>query len=398
MGKKIRIKEKIIEGFIYLSGTSTTIAVLLIVFFIFKEGAGIFFLPPVEEGYVIAVHPKNPVSNLDEDEIKAIFNKDILQWSQVGGNSVEILTFLPGDIETHFEVEELGEDFSALNSKLESFALEKENIILAMPARYVSNAFKIIPVDQISILDFLSKKDWFPTSRPIHSFGVWAIILGTLWVCAGALIIAIPAGIIAAIYLAEIADPRIRNIISPFIELLAGIPSVIYGFFGLVVIVPMIQQTFDLPAGETALAGSILLGIIALPTIITIAEDAIRATPIELKEASFALGATHWQTIYKVIVPYSISGIVSASILGVGRTVGETMAVLMVTGNAAQIPSSFLSSVRTITATVAAELGEAPQGGIHYKALFMLACILFIITFLLNLIADRVASRSSKKS
>lgn len=397
MAKKIRIKERIIEGLIYISGTSTTIAVLLIVFFIFKEGSGLFFMPPLEEGYVIAIHPQNPVKELSEKEIKSIFNKDIVNWKDLNGKPEKILTFVPDDIELVFKPEDLGTDFVLLKDKMETYALSNPNIILAMPERYVGNSLKRIPIDKIGLGSFLFDKDWFPTSIPLHSFGIWAIILGTLWVCVGALLFAIPAGIIAAIYMAEIANPRFRNIISPFIELLAGIPSVIYGFFGLVVIVPMIQRTFQLPAGETALAGSILLGIIALPTIITIAEDAIRATPRELKEASFALGATHWQTIYKVVVPYSISGIVSACILGVGRTVGETMAVLMVTGNAAQVPNSFLSSVRTITATVAAELGEAPQGGIHYKALFMLASILFIITFLLNLVADRIASRSARK-
>ncbi|MEO1653818.1 MAG: phosphate ABC transporter permease subunit PstC, partial [Bacteroidota bacterium] len=291
-----------------------------------------------------------------------------------------------------FSAEELGDEFENLASLVNRFALQHPEILLAMPERYVGDELKKIKLTNIGLGDFIFGQDWYPTSRPVHSFGIWPIILGTIWVSLGALIFAIPVGIIVAIYLAEIADPRVRNLITPFIELLAGIPSVIYGFFGLVVIVPGIQKAFDLPVGETALAGSILLGIIALPTIITIGEDAIRSTPSALKESSFALGATHWQTIYKVIVPYSISGIVSAAILGVGRTVGETMAVLMVTGNAAQIPTSFLVPIRTITATIAAELGEAPQGGIHYQALFLLACVLFIFTFLLNLLADWVAN------
>jgi phosphate transport system permease protein len=176
-------------------------------------------------------------------------------------------------------------------------------------------------------------------------------------------------------------------------ELLAGIPSVVYGFFGLIVIVPLVRQVFDLPVGETALSGSIILAIMALPTIITISEDALRTTPRAMKEASLALGATKWQTIYRVTIPYSISGIAAAVILGIGRAIGETMAVLMVTGNAAIIPHALTQPVRTIPATIAAELGEAPQGGIHAEALFALGCILFLITLMINLSVEFVSGR-----
>ncbi len=205
--------------------------------------------------------------------------------------------------------------------------------------------------------------------------------------------LALPFGIAAAIYIAEIADARFRNFAKPLIELLAGIPSVVYGFFGLVVIVPLIQQAFNLPVGESAMAGSIVLGIMALPTIITISEDAIRNTPRAMKEASLALGANKWQTIVRVVIPYSISGITAAAILGIGRAIGETMAVLMVTGNAAVIPHSFLTPVRTIPATIAAELGEAPFGGTHFKALFLLGCILFILTMIINFVVEMIAPK-----
>lgn len=193
--------------------------------------------------------------------------------------------------------------------------------------------------------------------------------------------------------MAEIANPKVRNWLKPVIELLAGIPSVVYGFFGLIVVVPVIQQIFNLPVGETALAGSIILAIMALPTIITISEDAIRTTPRAMKEASLALGATHWQTIYKVVLPYSSSGIAAAAILGIGRAIGETMAVLMVTGNAAILPPSLLEPVRTIPATIAAEMGEAPQGGIHFEALFALGAILFIMTLIINIVVDFISSK-----
>ena len=211
-----------------------------------------------------------------------------------------------------------------------------------------------------------------------------------------AILFALPIGLATAIYLAEVADERVRKVLKPVIELLAGIPSVVYGFFGLIVIVPMIHDVFQLPVGETALAGSIVLAIMALPTIITVSEDAIRNTPRAMKEASLALGANRWQTIHRVVIPYSISGISAAAILGIGRAIGETMAVLMVTGNAAVMPHSLLQPVRTIPATIAAELGEAPQGGVHYKALFALGCILFLLTMLINLWVESI-SRKQKR-
>jgi len=217
--------------------------------------------------------------------------------------------------------------------------------------------------------------------------------MGDLWVSCVAILFALPIGLAASVYMSEIAGDRVRRIMKPLIGLLAGIPLVGYGFFGLVVIVPLIQKVFDLPVGETGLAGSVILGIMALPTIITISEDAMRNTPRAMKEASLALGASKWQTIYKIVIPYSISGISAAAILGIGRAIGETMAVLMVTGNAAVMPHSILEPMRTIPATIAAELGEAPDGGLHYKALFALGCILFVITLFINLTVEYVSTR-----
>ena len=170
-----------------------------------------------------------------------------------------------------------------------------------------------------------------------------------------------------------------------------------YGFFGLVVLVPIVQQSFGLDVGETALAGSLILAIMALPTIITVAEDAMSNTPRAMREASLALGASHWQTIYKVVIPYSASGISASVVLGIGRAIGETMAVLMVTGNAAVITLSLFDSVRTIPATIAAELGEAPAGGAHYQALFMLGCILFILTMIMSIVSEVISKRQPNK-
>jgi phosphate transport system permease protein len=247
------------------------------------------------------------------------------------------------------------------------------------------------------LLNFLLTKEWIPNAKPAGIYGALPLILGTLWVSLLAILIAFPLGLSVAIYMAEIADKRIYTFLKPVIELLAGIPSVVYGFFGLVVIVPQIQHLFGLPVGETALAGALLLAIMALPTVISISESAIHNTPRSVKEASYALGASHWQTIHKVILPYARKGITAAAVLGIGRAIGETMAVLMVTGNAALIPTSILQPVRTIPATIAADLGESPQGGLHFKSLFALGCILFIITLIINLTVEYIQPNTKKR-
>ncbi len=235
--------------------------------------------------------------------------------------------------------------------------------------------------------------EWMPTAIPDPSYGIMPLLLGTLWVSLAAIIIALPFGLGAAVYLAELADNRTRRILKPTIELLAGIPSVVYGFFGLVVIAPAVQKWLDLPVGETAFTGALVLAIMALPTIITVSEDAIRSVPYTLREASLGLGANHLQTITRTILPAASNGISAAVVLGIGRALGETMAVLMVTGNAAVMPRSLFEPIRTIPATIAAELGEAPSGGAHYQALFMLGCILFVITLIISITAEAISKR-----
>jgi phosphate transport system permease protein len=386
--------ERIIEGIIYASGWLTTLVVLAIILFLFREGVGLFSKSPLEEGYGIVANVENKVTELSAKQIRDIFEKNIENWKDLGGADEKIVIFSLSNIDKYYKERDLGESFSLLPEKIKEFVSANKGVIAVFPAQYLGKSLKKIEITPISFWSFIGGKDWYPTSTPAAQLGVLAIILGTLWVSLGAMIFALPIGIGVAIYMAEVADKRVREWLKPFIELLAGIPSVVFGFFGLVYIVPLLQTLFNLPVGETALAGSILLGIMALPTIITLSEDAIRSVPRELKEASFALGANHWQSIVRVIVPYAKSGVISACILGVGRAIGETMAVLMVTGNAAVIPTSFLEPVRTITATIASELGEAQQGGTHYEALFLLGSILFMITFLVNWLAELVTKKS----
>ncbi|WP_040473751.1 phosphate ABC transporter permease subunit PstC [Flavobacterium frigoris] len=394
-----QIKEKIIEFILMLSSAATSITVVLIVFFLFIEGAGVFSKKPIDKGFLLAVNDSNSVKKLEPSQIKDIFDQKITNWKELGGKDQAIVLFRTGDITDYYTEEELGPNFEYFPDKINELIAKTPGIIAFFSDKYKSKDFKgrELELDKISVFKFLSDEEWFPTAEPVAQMGVKPLIYGTLLVSFGAIVLALPIGLFAAIYLSEIAKKRTRNFLKPLIELLAGIPSVVYGFFGLVIIVPLIQSVFNLPVGETALAGSVVLAIMALPTIITISEDAMRNTPRAMKEASLALGASHWQTIYKVVIPYSASGITAGAILGIGRAIGETMAVLMVTGNAAVIPHTFLAPVRTIPATIAAELGEAANGGLHYEALFALGCILFVITFGINMLVEMVTNKQSHK-
>ena len=249
--------------------------------------------------------------------------------------------------------------------------------------------------EDVPFSSFVTGKFWYPTSVNAQ-FGLLPLLFGSLLVTAGAILFSVPLGIASAIFISELANPKVADFLKPFVEILAGVPSVVYGFFGLVVLVPFIRETFNLATGQTALTGSIMLGIMALPTIISISEDAISSVPSSLKQGSLALGATRWQTIYKVTVPAALSGISAAVMLGMGRAIGETMTVMMVTGNTAVIPSfpgGILDPVRTMTATIALEMGEVPQGSDHFHALFAVGSVLFIITFLINLLADAIKKK-----
>ena len=243
--------------------------------------------------------------------------------------------------------------------------------------------------EQAGIVQFLAGTTWYPTGSP-PEYGIFVLIVGTVLVTLGAMVFAVPLSIGCAIYIAELAPLWAKNLLKPAIELLAGIPSVVYGFFGLIVLTDVIRTTFDIPTGETWLAGSILLGIMALPTIISISEDAISMVPRDYKEGSLAIGATRWQTISQVLIPSALSGITAAVILGFGRAIGETMAVMMVTGNAGIIPDpiwNILSPVRTLTGTLGIEMGEVAIGSDHYAALFGIAVILLAITLIINTVA-----------
>ena len=257
-------------------------------------------------------------------EIKDIFDEEITNWKEVGGEDRPIKLFRLEDVTTYFTDEQLGAAYENAGACITSLVERTPGIIAFVPGQFIvqPDSVHLVKDNTISVKDVFAGAEWFPTATPAPQFGFLPLVTGTLWVSFFAILIALPFGLAVAIYMSEVAN----------------------------------QEFFNLPVGESGLAGALVLAIMALPTIITVTEDAMRNCPRAMREASLALGATHWQTIYKVVIPYSISGITSGVVLGIGRAVGETMAVLMVTGNAAVIPHSILEPLRTIPATIAAEL------------------------------------------
>ena len=238
--------------------------------------------------------------------------------------------------------------------------------------------------------EFFTSIEWYPTSQSHVRYGVLALIAGSASVTALAMAIAVPFGLGAAIFISEFCGPKLKETLKITIELLAAIPSVVWGFIGLTVMNPIIITLFHAPIGLNVLNAGIILALMSVPIIVSIAEDALKAVPDSYREAALALGATRWQVVYRVLLPAAKNGLLAAVLLGVGRAVGETMAVLMATGHAVKIPSSVLDSVRTLTATIAAELGEASMHSDHYQILFIIGVLLFLITFAVNLTADLI--------
>jgi phosphate transport system permease protein len=236
---------------------------------------------------------------------------------------------------------------------------------------------------------------WYPIE---DYFGILPLISGTIIVTLGAILIATPLGIGTAVYIAEVSPRWAREILKPFVEILAGLPSVVLGFLGILVLSPSLRVLLNLPTGLTAFTGALLLGGIALPTIVSVAEDALDAVPRSYRDAALAVGATQWQTIWRVTLPAARSGVITAVMLGVGRAIGETMAVMMVTGNAPVFMGSLFSPARTMTATIAAEMGEVANGSTHYQVLFFIGILLFLISLLVNVIASAVVTRQRKRA
>jgi phosphate transport system permease protein len=242
--------------------------------------------------------------------------------------------------------------------------------------------FRLYPIGE-----FLFGRNWHPVSEP-PKFGMVPLLLGSIYVTTGAIIICVPLGVASAMFIAEVAPKSLKHVLKSLIEILAAIPSVVLGFIGIIWLGPFLKNIFNLKTGMCGLTGSLLLAFMALPTIISISEDALVNVPKSFREAAFGLGATRWQTLWRIVLPSASSGILAGIMLGIGRVIGETMVVMMVTGNAPVMPTSILQPLRTLTATIAGEMGETVSGSDHYFALFSVGLVLFIITFIINFFAE----------
>lgn len=249
---------------------------------------------------------------------------------------------------------------------------------------------------RLDLRQFLTSPEWYPQSASNVRYGALALIAGTLSVTILAMLIAVPLGLGAAIYVSEFSSGRVKETLKVVIELLAAIPSVVWGFIGLVIVNPLIIDVFNAPLGLCVLNGALLLALMSVPIMVSIGEDALKAVPDSYREAAEAMGATRWQMVWRVLLPAGRNGLLAAVLLGVGRAIGETMAVLMATGHAVHIPTSPLDSVRTLTATIAAELGETSRGSDHYQILFVVGMLLFVMTFVVNLTADLIIRGSRR--
>lgn len=289
----------------------------------------------------------------------------------------------------HHQKENIIKSFFFLNGLL---------VVIALLGIFLLLLFNALPTfKDVKLAEFIFGTNWNPSAYLESSYGILSQVVSTLMVTIGSLIIAVPLGIGTAAYLSDVASPRVREIAKPVVEILAGIPSVVVGFLGIVLVGPLIAKVTGNYSGLNALNGSVLLAVMSLPTIVSLSEDALGSVPKSYTEASLALGGNPWQTLVRVKIPAASSGILAASMLGMGRAIGETMTVLMATGNAPAMPNNFFAPVRTMTATIAIELGEVPYYTTHFHSLFAIGLVLFIFTFILNLVSDIILHRYEKR-
>jgi len=401
------LRESLIKNF-FLALSITAIATLAgIAFFLFKEAVPTFIKPHAisVHTFVPVVHRDNQIwkKSISRNKLRDVFTGRITDWKELGGDEGRILVISYSETTPEGKRwldELLGSGSLAPGATRVESAREMKRAVIEndksaigfLDRDEIGRGIKEFPlVKRVSLFDFLFGKSWYPPPNEPPSFQIFPILFASIIVTFFAAIIAVPLGVGCAIYMSEIAHPKTNEILKPVIELFAALPSVVIGFFGMVVVAPLLQKYFDIPTGLNLANASILLAFMAVPTIASVSEDALRAVPQNLKEASYALGATKWETTWRVVVPAALSGISAAVILGLARSIGETMVVLMVAGGAAVIPTGLFDPVRPMTAAIAAEMGEAPRGGIHYHALFAIGVALFVLTFCINLLADFVS-------
>lgn len=376
---------------IQAAGWTTLVVLIGLAIFLFREGLPALNRPPYE-GLVFAVHPGNPVGRLEAEAVRSLLRGE-KSWADFQGPVAPVVPVYLGNLEryvlTHREP-------VGLRRVLDSLA-KQEGVLFALPEALLPTGTRRLLVSWNPFKELFGSARWSPTYEPLPSVGVWPLIVGSLWVSLIGLAVVIPVGLAMAIYAVEFLPKPFYHLVKILWELLAGLPSVVVGFWGLVVLVPWVKETFHLEAGETAFTAGLILGWMTLPLMASLTEEALSAIPTLLVEASYGLGATQWQTIRRLKLPYVLPSLAAAVLLSAGRILGETMVVLIVSGNAPVLALTPLQPVRTLPATLAAELGEAPVGSYHYHVLFLLGVILFLLTLALNLTAYFIQKQYVRK-
>jgi len=375
------MRDRLTIGTFRASALTIILTLAGILVFLVREGIPALTKKPFED-LRFAVHPNNPVQKLSADQCRALFQKN-LAWPDAGGPHTPVLPIHLYNLERYVGSQATPEKIKAF---LDSVA-QVTGILVALPPTWLPTSLRPIRVEWSAWEALLGSTRWSPTYEPLPEVGLWPLLLGSLWVALLGLLITIPLGIAMAIYVAEFLPRTLYYPMKVLWEVVAGLPSVVVGFWGLVVLVPWLQKSFHLTTGETALTAALLLGWMTIPLMASLSEEALSNVPRLLVEASYGLGATPWQTILRVKIPAIRSSLLTATLLSAGRILGETMIVLIVSGNAPVLPTSPLSPVRTLPATLAAELGEAPVGSYHYHTLFFLGLILFLLTLAINILA-----------
>lgn len=408
-----KLAEGVFQGIVLVAALASILFLFAIIISIFYQGAPVF-AKVGKHNVEIIVHKDNPVTTVSRKTIQKIYTGEINNWKEIGGNDAPITVYSrPVDAGSFYTT--FSEKIFKISKPLREDALFAENDIEMKTAitgdpnaigcvnlpdskalwENLKKEVGTVTIREFNIffgvIGFLTHTGWHPTHGP-KEFGILTLISGSFFITLITLIIALPLGLGTAIYISEIANSKVKEILKPFVELLAGIPSVIYGLFGMAFLGPVVRETFGVSTGLNILTSSIILSIMVVPIISSISEDAINSVPKNLREASLGVGANEWETIMNVVVPAAKSGIVSSVILGFGRAIGETMVLVMVAGGSAQLPKSIFSPVRPMTAAIAAEMGEAAANGSHFQALFAIGIVLFIITFGSNMITEMVRS------
>jgi phosphate transport system permease protein len=403
-----KLRESLIKNFFLALSITAIVALAGIAFFLFKEAIPTFTKPYPSsiKAFVPVVQRSNQIwkNTINKSTLRDVFTGKITNWKELGGEDESIIVISYSETTSEGEKwikgllggASLPSNAIKVNDgeEMDSAIRENTNAIGYMYREDIGRGLKEFQLtSHVGILEFLFGKSWYPPPNDPPSFQIFPILLASIIVTLFSAIISVPLGVGCAIYMSEIAHTRTNEIMKPVIELFAALPSVVIGFFGMVVVAPFLQREFGIATGLNLTNASILLAFMAVPTIASVSEDALRAVPQNIKEASYALGATRWETTWRIVVPAALSGISSAVILGLARSMGETMVVLMVAGGAAMIPTSLFDPVRPMTSAIAAEMGEAARGGMHYHALFAIGVTLFILTFCFNLLADFISKR-----